>query len=88
VETFLEWEENATAKKEILKKRITTIEHPNTPEMYFSFHSENERDHYLTIGYLDPGMRGGTEFPFLVFDRENAEKFKNLLLKIPDPESR
>jgi len=84
VDTFLEWEETASSNGEILKKRITRVKNPNDSAMYLSFHSESVGAHFLTIGYIDPGMIGETEFPFLVFNRKNAIRFKELLQMLPD----
>lgn len=79
IDKYLEWESKARSNKDSFDKEILRVSNPNTLIVQFSFHSGNEFNHYLGVGFLSKGLLGEIPVPILTFDRKNALELKRLL---------
>lgn len=85
VDKYLKWEKLASKRRELVDKEIDKI--PSKYLSYnieYSFHSGNETNHFLSV---DHGTSFATRGMYAIyFDRENAMKYKEMLVKFKNGE--
>jgi hypothetical protein len=87
IDKYLEWEAKALNNKDILEKEILRVRNPNTLIIQLNFHSGNEYNHYLSVGFVSKGLLGETAVPILTFDRKNALELRRLFQSMSSFES-
>jgi hypothetical protein len=83
IDKFLEWEQIAAKKRDLLEKEIATVPAPSGMTIYFVFTSGNETSHYLGIGHTIGGPLGKTSAVSFYLDRAGATQLREHLVNLP-----
>jgi len=87
IDKFLEWEEQASKRGDMIEKEIAIISSPNGFKISFDFVSGTPGAHFLYINGASTGMLGTMKATMMIFDKANALLLREMITDLPHASS-